>query len=681
MRSNAGATDAPGTMHKHAAPTTIPAVGDPNRGSDSLALGRQVAPFALAGGGAIAIALFGTAPAHPDVFLAGILLSLVLVAAGVVGTAVRLPLWMDTVNPLVGIALVGVFRHGAGPAEAGLTLIVLVPILWLSVFASRRVLVAALILLVAVLAAPIALIGAPDYPPSEWRHAGIIALIALFAGFTIQTLVQDVRAQGSIIAARESEIAAQAMASQAMVDSASDAIVTLDPRGQIVEWNHAAHEAFGRSSTELVGRDFIDDLVVPDRREALRDGLRRIVAGASTDRERRFETSIIRADGGLVPVEVTTTTTNGPHGLRIHAFARDISDRRLAEEAAASHAADLGRLLNLASELGRAGTTTDDRSAICRAARELADADVALFFEPDAARGLLIGTGRSGEGPDGADVELNGRTSMTATVFASGRAEFIPDLMSDPRVDQVVAARLGTRSALLQPIVSNGRPLGVLVVYWWAPRSALPDRIASVVALFAAQAAAALDRASLLARLEDLARTDALTGAANRRALEETLVREIATAERKDQPLSVIMLDLDRFKDFNDRFGHPAGDSLLQAVARAWRAELRPSDTLARYGGEEFLIVLPDCDPATSLEIANRLRDVVPGDQTVSAGVASWSRLEAMTELIARADAALYDAKRGGRDRACVAESVADSPTGGADGATRPSSGRRRTRA
>jgi diguanylate cyclase (GGDEF)-like protein/PAS domain S-box-containing protein len=678
MSSDAGTNDARDTMHKHARSPTLAALGASAEGSDSL--GRQVAPFALAGGGAIALALFGTGPVHPDVFLVGILLSLVLVAVGVVGSAVRLPDWMDTVNPLAGIVLVGIFRHGAGPDESSLNLIVLVPILWLSVFASRRLLAAALILVAVVLVAPIVVIGGPDYPPTEWRHAGIIALIALFAGFTIQTLVQDIRAQGSIIAARESEIAAQAMASQAMVDSASDGIVTLDERGQIIEWNHAAHEVFGRSSSELVGRDFIDEMVVPDHREALRTGLRRIVAGAATDRERRFETAIILANGGFLPVEVTTTTTHGPDGLRIHAFARDISDRRRAEDAAASHADDLGRLLRLASELGRNGTT-DDRTAICRAARELAGADVALFFEPDGTRGLLIGTGRSGDGPDGPDIELNGRTSITATVFASGRAEFVPDLTSDPRVDQVVTARLGTRSALFQPIVSDGRPLGVLVVYWNSARSTLPDRIASVVALFAAQAAAALDRADLLARLEGLARTDALTGAANRRALEETLVRELSRAERRDQPLAVIMLDLDRFKDFNDRFGHQAGDSLLQAVVRAWRAELRPSDTLARYGGEEFLIVLPDCDPATSLEIANRLRAVVPRGQTVSAGVASWSGLETMTELIARADAALYDAKRGGRDRACVATSIGENASTVAGGEARPSSGRHQTRA
>jgi diguanylate cyclase (GGDEF)-like protein/PAS domain S-box-containing protein len=678
MSSDAGTNDARDTMHKHAHSPTLATLGASIQGSDSRALGRQVAPFALAGGGAIALALFGTAPAHPDVFLVGILLSLVLVAAGVVGTAVRLPRWMGTVNPLVGVILVGIFRHGAGPHESSLTLIVLVPILWLSVFASRRMLVAALILVAVVLAAPIALIGGPDYPPNEWRHAGIIALIALFAGFTIQTLVQDIRAQGSIIAARESEIAAQAMASQAMVDSASDGIVTLDERGQIIEWNHAAHEVFGRSSTELVGGDFIDVLITPEDRASVRAGLARLIAGKGIDRDARFETSILVANGGILPVDVTTTTTNGPDGLRIHAFARDISDRRRAEDAAASHADDLGRLLRLASELGREGTTTDDRTAICGAARELAGADVALFFEPDATRGLLIGTGRSGDGPDGGTIELKGRTSMTATVFASGRAEFVSDLVSDPRVDRVVAARIGMRSALFQPIVSDGRPLGVLVVYWWAARSALEDRIASVVALFAAQAAAAIDRAVLLARLEDLARTDALTGAANRRALEETLVGELSTAGRKGHQLAVIMLDLDRFKDFNDRFGHQAGDSLLQAVVRAWRAELRPSDTLARYGGEEFLIVLPDCDPAMSLEIANRLRAVVPSGQTVSAGVASWSRLETMTELIARADAALYEAKRGGRDRACVAETIDPNPPAMAGGEARPSSGRRR---
>jgi diguanylate cyclase (GGDEF)-like protein/PAS domain S-box-containing protein len=651
-------------MHSPATSTTPPAAGQPDRRFHATSLSGRVAPFALGGGGAIAIALIGTSPARPDVFLAGVLISLFFLAVGVLGFVLTLPAWRDTVITLFGIVLVGIFREGAGAAEDGISLIVLIPILWLSVFSTRRVLGAGLVLTAIVLGAPIFVIGGADYPVSDLRHVGIIVMLALFVGFTIQSLVGNIRAQASIIVASEGVIADQALASQAMVDAASDGIVTLDARGQIVGWNHAAHVAFGRSSNDLVGSDFIDVLIAPEDRASVRTGLIRLLAGKGTDRDARFETEILAANGRILPVEVTTTTTTGPDGLRIHAFARDISDRRDAEDAAGRHAAELGRLLSVASELGRNGSWLDDRQAICAAARDLSGADMSLFFELDTARGLLVGTARSGPGPEARDVEVSGQSSMTATAFATGRAEFVSDLAIDPRADHVALAQLGTRSALFQPIVNNGRSIGVLVVFWRATLESLPDRVGSIVALLAAQAAAALDRAELLGRLEDLARTDALTGAANRRALEEVLVRELATADRKSTPLSVVMLDLDRFKAFNDGNGHQAGDRLLQHAATAWQAELRPSDTLARYGGEEFLVVLPDCDEATALQIANRLRAVVPGGQTVSAGVASWSQLESMTQLIARADAALYEAKRAGRDRASVAGGDETEPVG-----------------
>jgi diguanylate cyclase (GGDEF)-like protein len=152
------------------------------------------------------------------------------------------------------------------------------------------------------------------------------------------------------------------------------------------------------------------------------------------------------------------------------------------------------------------------------------------------------------------------------------------------------------------------------------------------------------------------ARTDPLTGLANRRSWDESLSREVARAHRTSSPVSVAMLDMDHFKRFNDSHGHQAGDRLLREAAAAWNAEARQGiDLLARLGGEEFGVLLPGADLDSATGMVERLRRATPDGITASAGVASWDRSESPAELLARADAALYEAKEFGRDRTSVA--------------------------
>lgn len=170
-------------------------------------------------------------------------------------------------------------------------------------------------------------------------------------------------------------------------------------------------------------------------------------------------------------------------------------------------------------------------------------------------------------------------------------------------------------------------------------------------------------------QLEEAARIDPVTGLWNRRALEELLPREIARSRRDGTPLSVLMVDIDYFKKYNDRYGHLAGDIALRSVAQAMEEALhRPGDMIARYGGEEFLVVLPTTDAAAALEVAGHLRSAIArrtivdetshlGRVTISIGVASLSDVahdadvEAVrTTLVHGADQALYAVKSEGRD-------------------------------
>ncbi|UJA19321.1 GGDEF domain-containing protein [Thermoleophilia bacterium SCSIO 60948] len=159
------------------------------------------------------------------------------------------------------------------------------------------------------------------------------------------------------------------------------------------------------------------------------------------------------------------------------------------------------------------------------------------------------------------------------------------------------------------------------------------------------------DRERLLAVALEEARTDPLTGLLNRRAWIDGLDRELARASRSGEPVSIAMLDLDHFKEYNDAHGHPAGDRVLIEASAAWMRVLRPTDQIARHGGEEFTVAMPGTDLDHAAEIVERLRAATPQGQRCSAGVTRWDGRETASGLVARADVLLYEAKAQGRDR------------------------------
>jgi diguanylate cyclase len=167
------------------------------------------------------------------------------------------------------------------------------------------------------------------------------------------------------------------------------------------------------------------------------------------------------------------------------------------------------------------------------------------------------------------------------------------------------------------------------------------------------------------ARIEELARTDELTGVYNRRHITKALYEELAFTRRAAMPLSVALIDLDFFKRINDTYGHPAGDEVLKSVTIALSANLRGIDKIGRYGGEEFLLVLPSSTEEDSVDVVDRLRQIVAALDwsaissdlrvTMSVGVAQVRTDEAPDEALSRADIALYKAKDAGRDTVMTA--------------------------
>jgi len=260
------------------------------------------------------------------------------------------------------------------------------------------------------------------------------------------------------------------------------------------------------------------------------------------------------------------------------------------------------------------------------------------------------------------------RAAGTRAVFrlgegAAGRAAesllpvYLPDLS---RASDARPLGPPTGSLLSLPVMHQGRLLGVLNLQRSAPEAFAAEEV-ELLAAVADQAAMAIQNARLHAETVALSITDALTGLANRRHLFRQLEQEVARAARFRTQVSVVMMDLDHFKDLNDASGHLAGDAVLRQVAEVLRGQVRRVDVVARYGGEEFCLVLPQVAKSDAVDVAEKLRRSIAeqpfgawpaGRITASAGVAHLPGDATTLEgLLEAADAALYSSKHRGRNR------------------------------
>jgi diguanylate cyclase (GGDEF)-like protein len=253
----------------------------------------------------------------------------------------------------------------------------------------------------------------------------------------------------------------------------------------------------------------------------------------------------------------------------------------------------------------------------------------------------------------------------------------IDDLTAEPALAELPQLqRMPLGSLCAAPLVFGDQLLGLLVALAHGSTVFLPSD-ASTLSAYAGHAAIALSNARLVERLERQAAEDPLTGLANQRAFRSECEREFSRIGRTGGEVSLVLLDLDHFKAINDEHGHPYGDQVLIAVADALRASVRVHDTVARLGGEEFAILLPDADADAALEFAERARRAIgriPVARTplaCSAGAATATSTGTSPRgLLERADRALYEAKRLGRNRTAI------SPIDGAGSSTASASSR-----
>jgi len=225
------------------------------------------------------------------------------------------------------------------------------------------------------------------------------------------------------------------------------------------------------------------------------------------------------------------------------------------------------------------------------------------------------------------------------------------------------------RGGLFVPLIADERnAIGTLAVFWrGGDREPSRDEIAAVEEL-AAGSGPAVENARRFREARQLADLDALTELHNRRYFQETLEREVARAQRYERPLGLMVLDLDDFKAINDRTGHLAGDAVLAQAAERVREVVRSADIACRIGGDEFAVILPESTREEAEQLYTRLQRAVSshpiadvGRLFLSAGIAELRRGDDATSIFARADAALYRAKKAGKGQMSAADDLGES--------------------
>jgi diguanylate cyclase (GGDEF)-like protein len=357
------------------------------------------------------------------------------------------------------------------------------------------------------------------------------------------------------------------------------------------------------------------------------------------------------------------------------------------------HAAQVGRLVSLFElrlQMGRFARQSkallraaqhvqghkDQESlthAICETALQVTSATEAALirWRPDVARGWVqyATPGFKVKAP----FQL-GADSLVSRTCGEGMLLALDNVgkMTGPIALFVEGDRAWPKGSLaIVPLKMDDRVIGAIVVAAEAT-GVIPGEEARNVALLGALAASSLEMVWEIEEVTKRARTDALTGLANRRAFDERLEQLLAHADRFGHPLSLILADVDHFKNVNDSWGHEAGDTVLKSIAQTLQEGVRAVDVCARFGGEEIAILLPQTALPGAVELADRLRTAV-GTQpiiaggveiptTISCGVASYPEgVLTKEQLFAAADRALYEAKSAGRN--CVRSAV-PKPTG-----------------
>ncbi len=313
-------------------------------------------------------------------------------------------------------------------------------------------------------------------------------------------------------------------------------------------------------------------------------------------------------------------------------------------DAAEARARELDRLAETQNAIATSEFALDAVLAtVVQEARRLTAADAAVVAIADGPD--LVSRAASGTAEGHVGLGLPGDDAIPGLALQTGETFVCRDSETDDRVDRDACRRAGSRSLVVVPLRHDAHAVGVLEVYSSSRDAFRPEHV-RVLTLLADMIGSALAREELLDKLHHLALTDELTGLPNRRSWYDHLEHALARARRSAEPLSLVALDLNGFKQVNDAQGHAAGDRLLRTVSACWSSVLRDSDIIGRIGGDEFAVILEQTDAPTAAFVARRLEQSLPaGEVSAATGVATWNREEEAAALLSRADAAMYAQK------------------------------------
>ncbi len=368
------------------------------------------------------------------------------------------------------------------------------------------------------------------------------------------------------------------------IDLLLDAICVVDKEGRYVYVSASFETIFGYAPQEVLGRRMIE-LVHPDDRERTLQTANGIMAG---NPQFHFENRYLRKDGQVVDI-MWSARWSEDHQLRI-AVARDITRRKHAEKVqAALHA------------ISEAAHAADDLQALYRRIHhiigELLPVAVFSIVLVDERSGRMNLAHHDDHTAPGTDPQKSGLDALCAQVIRSGEVLLLtpgsdPGLPEDLRRTARGLVDGHSRSWLGVPLASGKGTIGALVLQNDNCDAHYTGRDQELLQFVSAQIATAIDRRRMIASLRQMALYDGLTGLPNRQLFHDRMRLALARARRGQMQLSLIFIDLDRFKEINDTLGHDAGDQLLQQVARRLEQCVRAGDTVARFGGDEFVVLL-----------------------------------------------------------------------------------------
>ncbi|OGT00048.1 MAG: hypothetical protein A3F73_00050 [Gallionellales bacterium RIFCSPLOWO2_12_FULL_59_22] len=452
---------------------------------------------------------------------------------------------------------------------------------------------------------------------------------------------------------------------QTIVDNALDAVVMIDSDGIITGWNPQATKIFGWTKNEALGQTIESTIIPPRYREAHRRGMSRYLAtGEGPFLNNLIDIQAIDREGREFHIELTIIRASSKGKLEFSAFIRDITGRKRVENVQAARI----RLMEYASshtlkELLVA--TLDEASALTESTigfYHFLEADqITLSLQAWSTRTTSEFCTAKGEGSH-YNIDAAG---VWVECIRARRPVIHNDYASLPDKKGLPPGHAQVLREMVVPVFRKGMIVAVLGVGNKAKPYVEYDL--ETVSLLADLAWDLAESKRLEAELQAMATTDFLTGLFNRRHFIARMEDELARLNRLDtQCASVLMLDLDHFKDINDTFGHAMGDAVLKHFANLIQGELRKIDTGGRVGGEEFAILLPGADTAAARAFAERLRQKVSemrvsqeghiATVAVSIGIAAMKAMDSSADTaLVRADKALYRAKSAGRNRVEVA--------------------------